>query len=48
MIQETEKKQRLARMVGIINSDQFMSLTLGQDVHVLIQTFIKKPGGSQR
>ena len=48
MIQGTEKKQRLARMVGYINSDQFMSHSLGQDVQIQIKPFHKRPGGSQQ
>ena len=48
MIQETEEKQRLARMVGLLNSIQFMGLTAReQDVHVPFQSFIKAWGGPQ-
>ena len=39
MIQETEMKQRLARMVGLLRSFQFMNLTLEQDVQVQLISF---------
>ena len=44
MIQETEMKQRLARMVSLIKSFQFMSLAFEQDVLVLIQKLHHGPG----
>jgi hypothetical protein len=46
MIQETEMKQRLARMADPLKSFQTISLTLEQDVRVLIPNLHKRPGGS--
>ena len=49
MIQETEEKQQLARMVGLLNSIQFMSQTAyEQDVLFHFQSFIKAWGVVQR
>ena len=45
MIQETEMKQRPARMVGLIKSFQTMSLSLRQDVSVLFLTLQPMLGG---
>ena len=44
MIQETEMKQRPARMVGLIKSFQTMISALKQDVSVLFLTFQPKLG----
>jgi len=45
MIQETEEKQRLARMVGLLHSIQFIDQTAReQDVCPRFQSFIKTWG----
>ena len=45
MNQETEEKQRLARMVGLLNSILIMGQTAcGQDVRFPVQNFTKAWG----
>jgi hypothetical protein len=45
MIQETEEQQRLARMVGLLNSIQFMGQTAcEQDVRFPFQNFTETLG----
>lgn len=46
MIQETEMKQRLARMVGQIKSFQFMAPPFEQDVQASLKNLHRKPGRS--
>lgn len=48
VIQETEMKQRSARMVGLFKSFQFISLAFEQDVLAQESNLHKRPeGGSQ-